>query len=146
MRCRSPQPGRGTRVRTCARGRPLARLPLAILTAGALLLAAVPRVGAQAPGLSGNHGLRVEWTVDRANGPWQSVCGYLYNETARATREVQLLVEARDTSGRVIDSRHAWVLGYVSPRGRTYFCSAVAAGAARHSVTIVAVQWSGGDR
>jgi hypothetical protein len=119
----------------------LPRLPLTILAAGVLLLACAPRVEAQAS----VHGLRVDWTAYPTSGPWRPVCGNLYNDTPVATREVELLVEGRDALDRVIDSRQSWVLGYVSPRGRTSFCAMAAAGAVRYSVSIVAVKW-GSDR
>ncbi len=137
-----PEPGAGTKTRSLARGMSLPRLPLTILIVGTLLLAWAPRADAQASVFP----LRVEWTAGPTDGKWQHLCGHLYNGTPRATREVHLLVEGRDTSDRVIDSRRASVNGYISPWGRTYFCSTAAAGAARYSVTIVGVQWGGGER
>jgi hypothetical protein len=144
-----------TRARSLGCGRFLPRLPLTILAAGILLLACAPQAEAQASVSPGNFGLRVDWTANPTSanptsanptsGRWQPVCGYLYNDTLTATREVELLVEGRDGLDRVIDSRPTRVLGYVSPRGRTSFCAMAAAGAARYSVTIVAVQW-GSDR
>jgi hypothetical protein len=80
-------------------------------------------------------GLRAEWTVDPTRGQWRAVCGYIYNDTPVAPREVRLLVEARDTAERIIDSRIVPVLGYIAPGGRTYFCSTAGAGFARYSVT-----------
>jgi hypothetical protein len=134
-----------TQTRSPGRGRFLPRLPLSILTAGVLLLACAPQAEAQASVSPGKFGLRVDWTAHPTSGQWQPVCGYLYNDTPVATREVELLVEGRDALDRVVDTRQSWVLGYVSPRGRTSFCAMAAAGAARYSVTIVAVQW-GTDR
>jgi hypothetical protein len=98
------------------------------------------RVDAQAPATASASGMRIEWTVDPARGPWQRVCGYIYNDTPAAPREVRLLVEGRDHSERVIESRIVPVIGYIAPWGRTYFCSTAAAGAARYSVTIVGAQ------
>jgi hypothetical protein len=103
------------------------------------------RVEAQAPASASKSGLRIEWTVDPARGPWQPVCGYIYNDTPTAPREVRVLVEGRDHSERIIDSRIVPVVGYIAPWGRTYFCSTAAAGAARYSVTIVGA-WVAGDR
>jgi hypothetical protein len=98
------------------------------------------RVEAQAPATDSTAGMRIEWTVDPARGPWQRVCGYIYNDTPAAPREVRLLVEGRDHSERIVDSRIVPVVGYIPPWGRTYFCSTAAAGAARYSVTIVGAQ------
>jgi hypothetical protein len=134
-----------TQTGSPGRGRFLLRLPLTVLAAGVLLLGCAPQAEGQAPLSSGNVGLRVDWTARPTSGQWQPVCGNLYNDTPVATREVELLVEGRDTMDRVVDSRQSRVLGYVSPRGRTSFCAMAAAGAARYSVTIVAVQW-GSDR
>ena len=55
-----------------------------------------PRRGAGAAATASSPGLRIEWTVDPARGPWQTVCGYIYNDTPAAPREVRLLVEGRD--------------------------------------------------
>ncbi len=141
MKCPVPEAGAGTETRWLARRKSLPRLPLTILVVGALLLAGAPRADAQAFVFRENRALRVEWTAGPTTGKWQHLCGHIYNDAPLATREVQLLVEGRDTSDRVIDSRRAWVLGYISPWGRTYFCSTAAAGAARYSVTIVGAQW-----
>jgi hypothetical protein len=98
---------------------------------------------AQALASSKEPGLRIEWTAEPTRGQWQRVCGYIYNDTPVSPREIRLLVEGRDTSDRVMDSRVAHVLGYITPRGRTYFCSTAAAGAARYSVTLLGAQWEG---
>ena len=97
----------------------------------------------QAPASSREPGLRIEWTAEPTRGPWQRVCGYIYNNTPVSPREIRLLVEGRDTSDRIMDSRIAHVLGYIAPWGRTYFCSTAAAGAARYSVTLLGAQWEG---
>jgi hypothetical protein len=112
----------------------------------ALLAAAAPgaRAGAQSPAATGDP-VRIEWTADPARGKWQPVCGYVYNDAPQSTREVRLLVEGRDAADRVVDARRYSVLGYIPPRGRSYFCSTAAAGAARYSVTVEGVQW-GGER
>ena len=105
---------------------------IVVISSGNLLEAQAP-VSSSAPA----SGLRIEWTADPARGPCQPVCGYIHNDTPNAPREVRLLVEGRDQSERIIDSRVVPVLGYIAPWGRTYFCSAATAGAARYSVTIV---------
>ena len=114
-----------------------------------LLLTAIVAVSGVAPPATQPHasvstwGLRIEWTAGPARGPWQQVCGYIYNDTPDAPREVRLLVEGRDRSERIIDSRIVPVLGYIAPWGRTYFCSTATAGAARYSVTIVGASVTG---
>jgi hypothetical protein len=124
------------------------RVSRATLMAGVMLLAGAAtaaRVDAQASSVSGDQLVRIEWTVDPARGKWQPVCGYVYNDAPQATREVRLLVEGRDAADRVVDARRYSVLGYIPARGRSYFCSTAAAGAARYSVTVEGVQW-GGER
>lgn len=96
---------------------------------------------AQALASSKEPGLRIEWTAEPARGQWRRVCGYIYNDSPVAPREIQLLVEGRDTSDRVMDSRVAHVLGYITSGGRTYFCSTASAGAVRYSVTLLGAQW-----
>jgi hypothetical protein len=124
---------------------PRASWPLLALLAGGLLVAAAPRADAQSFAGAVADAVRVEWTADPPKGKWQRVCGHIYNDATLVTREVQLLVEGRDPSDRVIDSRRTPVFAYIAPRGRTYFCSTAAAGAARYSVTVVGIQW-GGER
>jgi hypothetical protein len=116
---------------------------LTLLVAGIVLTSSgVWRLEAQGAALSPVPGLRLEWTTEATAGKWQHVCGYLYNDTPSVPREVRLLVEARDSSGRVVDWRVAPVLGYIAPRGRTYFCSVAAAGAAGYSVSVLAAEWT----
>lgn len=115
---------------------------LSVLVMGAVLTSCGARAEAQALVSPTAPGLRIEWTVDPARGQWRPVCGFIYNDTPVASREVRLLVEGRDTSDRVIDARIAAVLGYIAPRGRTYFCSTATAAAARYSVTILGAEWA----
>jgi hypothetical protein len=116
---------------------------LSMLVVGMVMTSCGDRVEAQALASPTSQGLRIDWSVEPARGTWQTVCGYIYNDTPVAPREVRLLVEGRDTSDRIIDSRLTYVLGYIAPWGRTYFCSTAAAGAARYSVTVLGVQWAG---
>jgi hypothetical protein len=116
---------------------------LILVVVGIVMTSSGGRVEAQARASLPDSRLRIEWTADPVPGKWQPVCGYLYNDTAVVPREVRLLVEARDSAGRIVDSRIAPVLGYVAPWGRTYFCSAAVAGAARYSVTVLGAQWTG---
>lgn len=90
---------------------------LSALVMGTVLTSCGARAEAQALASPTGSGPRIEWTVDPARGRWRPVCGYIYNDTPVAPREVRLLVEGRDTSDRVIDSRIAAVLGYIAPRG-----------------------------
>jgi len=85
---------------------------LTLLVVGIVLTSSgVWRLEAQGAALSPVPGLRLEWTTEATAGKWQHVCGYLYNDTPNVPRQVRLLVEARDSSGRVVDWRVAPVLG-----------------------------------
>ena len=115
---------------------------LILVVVGIVMTSSGGHAAAQGRALSPDSRLRIEWTAEPA-GKWQHVCGYLYNDTPVVPREVHLLVEARDSSGRLVDSRVAPVLGYIAPWGRTYFCSVATAGAARYSVSVLGAQWTG---
>jgi hypothetical protein len=110
-----------------------------LLLTASVMISGVNHLQAQPPASVATSGLRIEWTADPARSRWRRVCGYIYNDTPDATREVRLLVEGRDDAERIIESRIVPVLGYIAPWGRTYFCS-TAAEAARYVVTIVGVQ------
>jgi hypothetical protein len=115
---------------------------------GLLLLATVivasgKPVGAQALASTTDGGLRIEWSVDPARGKWRALCGYIYNDTSVTSRDVRVLVEGRDASEQLIDSRIVPVLGYIAPGGRTYFCSTAATAATRYSVTILGALGTG---
>jgi hypothetical protein len=115
---------------------------LSALVMGMALASCGDGAEAQAPSPSADSRLRIEWTIDPPRGQSQWVCGYIYNDTPVTPREVSLLVEGRDASDRVITSRTVSVFGYITPHGRTYFCSTATAGAARYSVTILGAQWA----
>ena len=114
---------------------------LFMLVVGMVMNSCGESAEAQALASSTRPGLRIEWTAESPRGQWQRVCGYIHNDTSVAPREIRLLVEGRDASDRVIDSRVAHVLGYITPGGRTYFCSTASAGAARYSVSLLEAQW-----
>ncbi|HET7876222.1 MAG TPA: hypothetical protein VFN71_11950, partial [Methylomirabilota bacterium] len=52
-------------------------------------------------------------------------------------RDVRLLIEGRDASGRVVSSRAGQVVGDVAPSGRIPFCLMAEAGAAQYSVRLL---------
>ena len=145
----SPWPGSARSVagkgHACREGTEFMRTGLlTVLMVGMAMTSSGGRAAAQGRALPPDSGLRIErieWTAE-PGGKWQHVCGYLYNDTPGVPREGRLLVEARDSSGQIVDSRVAYVLGYVAPRGRTYFCSVAIAGAARYSVTVLGGEWT----
>jgi hypothetical protein len=149
---RSPQLYAGSPRGGGAKGRSIAsRVALrSIETLQALLVVVLPLVGTcrlegQDFGTPPRQAVRVEWTANPAKGRWQAVCGYIHNDGPLASRDVRLAIEGLDAADQVVSTSSAHVLGYISPFGRTYFCSTVPAGAARYSVKILSVEW-GGDR
>jgi hypothetical protein len=116
---------------------PVRRGVLSLLLLTTVIATSGQPVEAQALASATGSGLRIEWSVDRARGEWRALCGYIYNDTPVTPREVRLLVEGRDASERLIDSRIVPVLGYIAPGARTYFCATATAVAARYSVTIL---------
>lgn len=122
---------------------PVRRGVLGLLLLATVVVAGGRTVEAQALASASGQGLRIEWSVDSARGKWRALCGYIYNDTAVTSREVRMLVEGRDASEQLIDSRIVPVLGYIAPGGRTYFCSTAATAAARYSVTILGALGTG---
>jgi hypothetical protein len=117
---------------------------LGLLLPATVILASGKPVEAQALASTTDGGLRVEWSVDPARGKWRPLCGYIYNDTPVTPRELRLLVEGRDASERLVDSRIVPVLGYIAPGARTYVCATATAAAAHYPVTILSAPWSGG--
>jgi hypothetical protein len=122
---------------------PVRRGVLGLLLLATVIVASGKPVEAQALASITDGGLRIEWSVDPARGKWRALCGYIYNDTPVTPREVRLLVEGRDASERLVDSRIVPVLGYIAPGARTFFCSTATAAAARYSVTILSAPASG---
>jgi hypothetical protein len=123
---------------------PVRRGVLGLLLLATVIVASGKPVEAQALASTTDGGLRIEWSVDPARGKWRALCGYIYNDTPVTPRELRLLVEGRDASERLVDSRIVPVLGYIAPGARTYVCATATAAAAHYPVTILSAPWSGG--
>ena len=61
----------------------------------------------------GNGPFKVEYEVDRPG----RIVGRIYNEYQSPVRAIQLLVQALDENGRVIQEQREWVGGEVAPLG-----------------------------
>jgi hypothetical protein len=85
--------------------------------------------------------VRVEWTVDQPKSGRQRVTGYAYNARDSAAVNVQLLVEALDSSGHVVGSTLATVYGEVPSRNRSYFEVRVPPAGASYRVSVRSVDW-----
>ena len=78
---------------------------------------------------AGRHGPQVE--------------GYVYNlYDAHATR-VLLSIDALDASGRLLETRRAYVPFDVPPRGRSFFQVPAPAGTATARVSVESFEWTG---
>ena len=67
------------------------------------------------------HWFRVNWEVHPDGPSARRIDGYVYNSYGRPAENVQVLVQALDASGAVIDQRLAWVPGGVPQLSRAYF-------------------------
>jgi hypothetical protein len=68
------------------------------------------------------------------------VSGYVLNTSGEVGRQIRLLVEGLDTSGRVTGQTIAWLGHQLTPGGRAYFDVPAPAGT-RHRVSIFAYDW-----
>lgn len=124
----------------CGRRGPAGSAVLAVLV---LVLTAT---GVRAQHLEGppSGQLRVEWTgeVSKALGPM--VSGYVYNYRSTSVRHVQLRIEVHDGAGRMVADVYRFVIGDISPGGRTYFVSPVPVVGAEYRVTVQSFEVLGG--
>ena len=65
--------------------------------------------------------IHAEWTVDEPEFNESRVFGYVVNTYYYFAGQVQVMVEAFDEQGQLMDRRFSWVLGGVPPGNRTYF-------------------------
>ncbi|MBI4636098.1 MAG: hypothetical protein HY727_07070 [Candidatus Rokubacteria bacterium] len=64
---------------------------------------------------------KLDWTVETPKAASPRITGYVYNEYGRPAAEVRLLIEAFNTSDKVIAQRYEWVPGLVPALARAYF-------------------------
>jgi hypothetical protein len=72
------------------------------------------------------------------------VWGYIYNERGWYASRVRILIEQLDDTGKVIDSRTAWVPGDLPRLGRAYFEQPVPVADATYRVSVISLDWYGG--
>jgi hypothetical protein len=87
-----------------------------ILALAVVMVAAIPAGGQVASGDGTDRWLKLQWTAEAGH-----IRGRIYNEYFRPADRVQLVVEARDASDRVISQRYEWVGGVVPALGDRYF-------------------------
>lgn len=84
---------------------------------------------------------RIEHEAVRpASGP-STIRGWIRNLHDLAARNVELLVEALDATGRPVASTRGWVTGDVPAEGSRVFTIRAPAAAASYRVTVVNWEW-----
>jgi len=78
--------------------------------------------------------------IPEKDGTHVRLRGYLGNTYGEAVGRVQLLAQALDTSGNVVDQKIAWVPGAVPAFERVYFEIPRVLGAHRYRVTVWAYE------
>jgi hypothetical protein len=68
-----------------------------------------------------DHWFRLSWDVEPEGPTARRIEGYVYNAYGRPAVNVQLLTQALDAAGAVIDQRLSWVVGGVPQLSRGYF-------------------------
>lgn len=85
--------------------------------------------------------LHAEWALDEPEINRPRVSGYVVNTYYYFATQVQVMVEAFDERGALMERRFAWVLGGVPPSHRTYFEVANLPPADRYRVTVPYYTW-----
>ena len=118
------------------------RQRIALLTAFVILVGVSPvRAQLYAPETI-EQDFRVEWQAGQ-NRKGPTVDGYVYNKGMRAAEHMRLKIDQLDSSGRVLGTTTAVVLGTVPLDGRAYF-SALVPPAASYRVQPYSWDWTGG--
>src|SRR5262245_13799742 len=113
------------------------------LLAAVVILMAAGRASAQlyAPETIAED-FRVEWQVGQ-NRKGPVIDGYVYNKAMRTADHMRLKIDQLDSSGNVVGSTTAVVLGTVPNDGRAYFTASVPP-AASYRVQPYSFDWTGG--
>jgi hypothetical protein len=85
--------------------------------------------------------IHAEWTLDEPEINEARVFGYVVNTYYYFATQVQVLVEAFDEHGALMERRFSWVLGGVPPSHRTYFEVRNLPLAERYRVTVPYYTW-----
>ena len=85
--------------------------------------------------------IHAEWTLDEPEINEARVFGYVVNTYYYFATQVQVMVEAFDERGVLLERRFSWVLGGVPPSHRTYFEVRNLPPADRYRVTVPYYTW-----
>ena len=88
---------------------------------------------------------RLEAEIERMNGSWNAMCGYLYNNRHLAARNVRIQITSFDTSHAVLSRRDRYLVGGIPASGRAYFCVPVAAAATAYGFAVYTTDWGFSD-
>lgn len=90
--------------------------------------------------------MRVEWEPE-TKGDRTRVAGYVYNDYVLSARNIVLLVEGLDASGKVTDRTRAYVARVLTPGTRSYWeVSVPRPPAATYRVSVASLHWLSSDR
>ena len=119
---------------------------LAITVAACTTAETAPSAAVTTLDPAGSRWFQLQWTtVEVVGSNAQSVDGYVYNNNGEAAR-VQLLAQALDTSGQVVDQRINYPEAPVPGFGRSYFHIGPLAAADHYQVTVWSAYFFQGGR
>jgi len=88
---------------------------------------------------------RLEAEVERTNGPWNALCGHLYNNRHFAARNVRIQVTGFDASRAVLSTRDLYLVEGIPASGRASFCVPVAPAAKAYGFAVLTADWELSD-
>ena len=89
--------------------------------------------------------IHAEWTLDEPEFDVPRISGYIVNTYYYFAVQVQVLVEAFDEQGQLLDRRFQWLPGSVPPNHRSYFEVRNLPLAAQYRVTVPYYTWVDSD-
>ena len=123
------------------RGSIVLRITVGLLLAGCTTAATTPSATVTTLTPGAEQWFRLSWEpVPEKDGAHVRLRGYLENTYGEAVGRVQLLAQALDTSGNVVDQKIAWVPGAVPAFDRVYYEIPGMLTANRYRVTVWAYE------
>jgi hypothetical protein len=123
------------------RGSIVLGITVGLLLAGCATAAITPSATVTTLAPDAERWFRVSWEpVPENDGVHVRLRGYLENTYGEAVGRVQLLAQALDTSGNVVDQKIAWVPGAVPAFDRVYYEIPSMLTANRYRVTVWAYE------
>jgi len=88
---------------------------------------------------------RLEAEIERMNGSWIAMCGYLYNNRHLAARNLRIQVTGFDASRAVLSTHDLYLVGGIPASGRAYFCVPVVPAATAYGFAVLTADWGFSD-